>query len=171
MAGGVANRRGIVGTVNTDAFFVKRDPHHADGISRAGSEQAKIAAARSVPEHFLVPTKRRHFGDSAYLPFADRRGGMRGADCDRIGRDELFAFAHLENVCFRVDPNGDISGCACTFAWIWSLRSGLIFHFVNRLRAELAAWLNSLDGSELKRFDVRHHDLITRFDSFHLVRV
>ena len=53
MAGGVANRRGIVGAVNTDALFVERDPHHADRISRARSEEVKIAAALSVLEHFL----------------------------------------------------------------------------------------------------------------------
>ena len=72
VAAGVANRRGIVGAMDTDAFFVKRDPHHADRISRARSEQVKIAAAFSVLEHFLVPAKRGHFGDPAHLPLADR---------------------------------------------------------------------------------------------------
>ena len=61
---------------------------------------------------------------------------------DRMDRRWLLAVAHFENVCFRVDSNGDISGWACAFARTWSLRSWLIFHFVSRLRANFAAGLN-----------------------------
>ena len=72
VAHSVSDRTRIVGAVNADAFFVKRDPHHAYRISRPGWEHVEIAAAFAVLEHFLVVTKPGQFGDASHLPVTDR---------------------------------------------------------------------------------------------------
>src|SRR6266571_3211934 len=66
-----ANRTGVVGAMDADAFFVERDPHHADRITRPRRKQMKIAAPPPVLEHFLVVTERGHLGDPAHLPLTD----------------------------------------------------------------------------------------------------
>jgi len=66
-----ADRTGLVGAVDADAFFVERDPHHAHRITRTWWEQVKIAAALAVLEHLLVVTKSGHLGDPAHLPLTD----------------------------------------------------------------------------------------------------
>src|SRR5439155_21437724 len=53
-----ANRTGLVGAVDADAFFVERDPHHAHRITRSRRKQMKIAAPLSMLEHFLVVTEK-----------------------------------------------------------------------------------------------------------------
>lgn len=72
MAHSVADRTGIVGTVNADAFFVQRNPHHAYRIPRPGWEHVEIDAALAVLEHLLVVTKSGQLGDASHLPLTDR---------------------------------------------------------------------------------------------------
>src|SRR3989442_15629432 len=71
VARSAANRTRVVGAVDTDAFFVERDPHHAHRITRSRRKQMKIAAPPPVLEHFLVVTKSGHLSDPAHLPLAD----------------------------------------------------------------------------------------------------
>ena len=78
VAGSAADRIGVVGPVNTNTLFVKRNPHYAHGISRAGREQVKIAAALPVLKHASVVTKSGHLRDLPHFPFADGRLGMSG---------------------------------------------------------------------------------------------
>src|SRR5438552_14534168 len=66
-----ADRTRVVSTVDADALFVERDPHHANRITRPRREQMKTAAPLPMLEHFLVVTERGHLGDAAHLPLAD----------------------------------------------------------------------------------------------------
>src|SRR5262249_27109315 len=72
VADSVANRIGLVGAVNANAFLVERDPHYTHRIPGTGREQIKTAAALAVLKHFFVVTKSRQLGDTAHLPLADR---------------------------------------------------------------------------------------------------
>ena len=96
---------------------------------------------------------------------------MSGAHGYWICGDERLAFAHLEHICFGIDLNGDICGWGRTFARSWSLRFGLIFHFVSRLRTDLAAGFNVFYRSEIKWLDIRHHELVTRLHCFQFARI
>ncbi|PYJ68564.1 MAG: hypothetical protein DME76_11905 [Verrucomicrobia bacterium] len=91
---------------------------------------------------------------------------MGGAHRYGIRGDELLAFAHLEHICFDVDLDGNISGRARTFARSWSLRFGLIFHFVSCLRTDFAAGLDVFHRREIKWLDIRHHELVTGLHCF-----
>src|SRR6266511_1455404 len=67
-----ADRTRLVSAVHADAFFVERDPHHANRITRSRRKQMKIAAPHPMLEHFLVVTERGHLCDAAHFPFANR---------------------------------------------------------------------------------------------------
>src|SRR5438874_7892165 len=102
-----ANRTGLVGAVDADAFFVERDPHHAHRITRSRRKQMKIAAPLSMLEHFLVVTERGHLRDASHFPFANGRSRMCGADRDWVSSDQLIALKYPEHVDFGVDLNDD----------------------------------------------------------------
>src|SRR5206468_12453996 len=82
--------------------------------------------------------------------------------------DQLLVFEHAEHVCLRVDLNGNISGRAGICAWNWSSRFRLIFNLIRSLRTGLAAGLNIFHRSEFEWLDVRHGQLVARFDAFQL---
>src|SRR5882724_689191 len=72
VACGTANRIGVIGSMDADSFFIKRDPHYTDGIVGTGREQVEISAALAMLKHLLVPTERWHFCDPPHFPFTNR---------------------------------------------------------------------------------------------------
>jgi hypothetical protein len=162
----MADGAGIVGAVNADALFVKRNPHHAHGIPRPQREEVKISAAFAVSEHFLIPTK-GSFAPGA-RPFPNGRGGMR--EPTATGYAGISRLRTPEHVRFRVDFYGDIPWRS-TFARSWRLGFGSIFNFIRRLRGSFAAGLNVFYRSDFERFNIRDHELIAGFDLFQFVGV
>src|SRR5439155_16412848 len=167
------DRIGAVGAVNADALFVERYPHHTDWVARPRRKQMKIAASPAVLKHFLIPPESRHLRDAAYFPFTDRRGRMRGANCDGIRGDELVSFKYPKHVRFAVDLYGYRRLCGFAFLHLFvlvctfTLCVGLIFNVVCGLSIAVATWLDLLHRSELKWFDVGNRELIAGFDCFH----
>src|SRR6266516_6263004 len=171
MTRGVANRIGILGAVDANSFFIECDPHYADRIVRTGREKMEIAAALAVFEHFFVIPKSWHLGDTAHLPLANRRRGLRGTDGDWICSNELISFKNAQHAGLGIDLHGDshrggladvgflIRVCISTL-----LRIGLLFDVICSLWHGFASRFDIFHRTEFKRFDVRDDELIAHLD-------
>ena len=93
---------------------------------------------------------------------------MLRTDRDWIRGDQLLGIEYAEHVCFRIDFNGDISGYPGILAWLWCFRFGLIFNLVHCLPSGFAAGLDVFYGSHFECLNVRHQDLVARFNCFQL---
>jgi len=58
--------------MKTDAFFVERNPDHADRAVWTRWKHVEITATLAVFEHFFVVTERRQLCDPAHFPFTNR---------------------------------------------------------------------------------------------------
>ena len=57
--------------MDADAFFVERDPDHADRTIWTRREHMEITAAHAVLQHLFVPAKPWQLSDLGHFPFAN----------------------------------------------------------------------------------------------------
>src|ERR1043166_6857325 len=73
MTHGVSDCLRLVRPMDADAFFVERDPDHADATIGTWRQHIEIAAALAVLKHLLVVTKAWQLRDAADFPLPNRR--------------------------------------------------------------------------------------------------